>query len=151
MCDSHKQTHIHCCPSSFQGIRWIFVSLLPKNNLARCVGVSTCFHMCVCALFSALSVHSEIFPTFISLSLSTVLHLRLSFPLLFLPISLSDEQIELLNELFLWAPNAHPKLSIWSFSLSVLLLPPPLPHPSIPPSPKPHSYVAHLLAATMFK
>lgn len=51
-----------------------------------------------------------------------------SSPLL---IPLSDEQIELLNELFLWAPNAHPKRSICSFPPSVRLLLPPSHHPSI--------------------
>lgn len=49
---------------------------------------------------------------------------------LFLPISLSDEQIELLNELFLWAPNAHLQLSICSFPPSVRLSLPPSTHPS---------------------
>lgn len=72
--------------------------------------------------------------------------------LLFLPISLSDEQIELLNELFLWAPNAHPQLSICSFPPSTRLLLPPSPHPSTPSPlfPQPHSYFPNLPAATMF-
>lgn len=53
-------------------------------------------------------------------------------------IPLSDEQIELLNELFLWAPNAHPKLSICSFPPSVRLLLPPSHHPSFTPLPQLH-------------
>lgn len=69
--------------------------------------------------------------------LSAILHYSLSLSLLFLHISLSDEQIELLNELFLWAPNAHPQLSICSFPPSVRLSLPPSTHPSILPSPPP--------------
>lgn len=68
-----------------------------------------------------------------------------SFSLLIL---LSDEQIELPNELFLWAPNAHPKLSICSFPPSVRLLLPPSHHPSI--SPLPPTAPATVPPATMF-
>lgn len=69
-----------------------------------------------------------------------------SSPLL---IPLSDEQIELLNELFLWAPNAHPKLSICSFPPSVRLLLPPSHHPSISTLPPPTAPAPHP-PATMF-
>lgn len=69
-----------------------------------------------------------------------------SFLLLFSPISLSDEQIELLNELFLWAPNAQPQLSICSFLPSVHL------SVSLDSSarPLPLFFSPRLAAATMF-
>lgn len=101
--------------------------------------------MCVCSQLCQLTVKScQPPPTVCNPTLLSVF-------LLLLPIPLSDEQIELLNELFLWAPNAHPQLSICSFSPSARLSLPPSTHPSILLStPKPHSYLPSLPAATMF-
>lgn len=88
--------------------------------------------MCVLSLPSAHSFS----PSCYTLSLSFL------SPSSSLLIPLSDEQIELLNELFLWAPNAHPKLSICSFPPSVRLLLPPSHHP---PPPNRTSYPATML------
>lgn len=113
-------------------------------------GVFVCVHACTCVSVWVLSFVSS------QLNLAKIPpHLQSSsfpsLPLLFLLISLSDEQIELLNELFLWAPNAHPQLSICSFPLSVRLSLPPSTHPSILLFPRTHLlYHHHLPAATMF-
>lgn len=140
---THTNTHAHTyLLKQLPRIRWIFVRLLPKINVARCV--CACVHSCTCV--SVLSFVSS------QLNLSNPPTPHCSLSLLFLPISLSDEQIELLNELFLWAPNAHPQLSICSFPPSARLLLPPSPHPSTPSPlfPQPHSYFPNLPAATMF-
>ena len=103
-----------------------------------CLCVCACLHVCVrvCVCVCVLSFVGSQLNLANLPRLSAVFSLSLSSPLLFL--SLSDEQIELLNELFLWAPNAHPQLSICSFPPSVRLSLPPLTHPSIPPPP-PHT------------
>lgn len=152
---SHACIHTHT--SSFQGIRWIFVSLLPKINVARCVIVWARSHTCALyaflCVFSLLSLHSYNLPTSPAIcsppvsSLSLCLPLSSPFPSPSPPLSLSDEQIELLNELFLWAPNAHPQLSICSFPcIRPSLRLPRLIHPPPPP----HSFLPSLATATIF-
>lgn len=91
--------------------------------------------LCVCVLtFVTSQLQLANLPRYLQstsfLSLSLCLPLSSPFP----SPSLSDEQIELLNELFLWAPNAHPQLSICSFPcirpslrLPRLIHPPPTP------------------------
>lgn len=102
-------------------------------------GVFVCAHLCTCVCvlsFVSSQLNLASLPP-----LSAVLHIPLSLsssP----SLSLSDEQIELLNELFLWAPNAHPQLSICSFPLSVRLSLPPSTHPSTPPPPPNHTVIS---------
>lgn len=111
--------------SSFKGIRWIFVCLLQKINVTRCVCV--CIYACTYVPAVCCCVRSQLCQFTVKTCqpplLSTVpwFPLSPSVSLLFPSIPLSDEQIELLNELFLWAPNAHPQLSICSFLPSVHL------------------------------
>lgn len=108
-----------------------------------CYCVSTLSHvcsvcLCVCVLtFVTSQLQLANLPrylqstSFLSLSLSVCLSPLRSH----LPLSLSDEQIELLNELFLWAPNAHPQLSICSFPcIRPSLRLPRLIHPPPPPT-----------------
>lgn len=80
---SHACIHTHT--SSFQGIRWIFVSLLPKINVARCVIVWARSHTCalyafVC-VFSLLSLHSYNLPTSPAICSPPVSSLSLCLPL----------------------------------------------------------------------
>lgn len=98
-------------------------------------------HMCVCVLSF---VSSQLNLANLPPPPTAILHIPLSPSLLFLLIPLSDEQIELLNELFLWAPNAHLQLSICSFPPSVRLSLPPSTHPSIllPPPPPPTTFLS---------
>lgn len=136
---THAHTHIH---GASRGSGGFLLACFQKINVSRCVARA---HTCMCVL-PVPSSHS-FSPSCYTLSL---VFLSPSSSLL---IPLSDEQIELLNELFLWAPNAHPKLSICSFPPSVrLLLPPSLPpshHPSIHPTPPPTA-LAPLPSATVF-
>lgn len=90
-----------------------------------------CLHICVCVC--VLSIVSSRLNLANLPPLSAILHFPLS-PSSSPSLSLC-EQIELLNELFLWAPNAHPQLSICSFPPSVHLSLPPSTHPSILLSP----------------
>lgn len=129
----------------FQRLMWPGV-LLCEHALTRvlCMPLCVCSHFChftvtTCQPPPLSAVHQ--FPLSFSLSASL-----LSVPIS-LSLSLSDEQIELLNELFLWAPNAHPQLSICSFPcIRPSLRLPRLIHPPPPP----HSFLPSLATATIF-
>lgn len=106
--------------------------------------------LCVCVLtFVTSQLQLANLPRYLQSTsfLSLSLCLPLSSPFPSPSLSLSDEQIELLNELFLWAPNAHPQLSICSFPcIRPSLRLPRLIHPPPPP----HSFLPSLATATIF-
>lgn len=144
-------SHIRSHSGSFQGIRWIFVSLLPKINVARCACVCAHCHMCVCVLSF---VSSQLNLANLPPPPSAILHIPLS-----LSLSSSSSSLSLMNRLnFLmscfygllmliysspYAPSLHPSVSrclprlIHPFFSPLLLL-------------QPHSYLPSLPAATMF-
>lgn len=117
----------------FQRLMWPGV-LLCEHALTRVL----CMPLCVCSHFCHFTVTTCQPPPLSAVHqfpLSLSLCLPLSSPFPSPSLSLSDEQIELLNELFLWAPNAHPQLSICSFPcIRPSLRLPRLIHPPPPPT-----------------
>lgn len=137
---SHACIHTHT--SSFQGIRWIFVSLLPKINVARCVIVWARSHTCalyafVC-VFSLLSLHSYNLPTspaicsppVSSLSLSVCLSpLRSHLPLSLSPMNRLNFLMSCFYGLLMLIHSSPYALSLASVHLSVSLDSSIHPHP----------------------